>query len=113
MTYRISLPEGNIGMGEVVNLPDGWTPLNAIRQGETAVILCTEQIGAPPASDVPVISSLNPNTLSTGGEPSTVDVLGSEFDTSCQINADGVPRATFFIDAGHLEYTARPDISNT
>ena len=110
MTYRIAIPEGNIGMGEIVALPDGWTPLAALRQGETALVFCSQQVGAPPASDTPVLSSLNPNTLSTGGEPASVDVLGSGFDTSCAVNADDVPRATFFIDAGHLQYTARPDL---
>jgi hypothetical protein len=55
------------------------------------------------------LTSLTPNSLPAGSTPATVDVYGTGFDSTCTVYADGVTRATFFIDIGHLEYTARPD----
>ena len=113
MTYRIALPEGDLGVGEVVPLPDGWMPLTAVRQGEVAVVLCYQPLDDTPPSggDAPVLGSLNPDSLPAGSVPATIDVLGTGFDKSCVIQADGDPRATFYISAVHLEYTSRPDLA--
>jgi hypothetical protein len=113
MTFRIDLPEGSTGMGEVVTLPNMWEPISALRLGETVLVLCRQQTGAPPPSggSAPVLTSLSPNTLPAGSDPATVDVYGSNFDSSCQIESNGTARATFYFDSGHLEYTARPDLA--
>jgi hypothetical protein len=108
MTYRIKIPQGDLGVGDIVPMPEGWIPLAAMRQGETAVVLCYQEAVAPGGPDI-VLTSLTPNTLAAGSTPATVDVLGSGFDTGCSVYADEVVRPTFYIDDTHLEYTARPD----
>ena len=100
-------------MGPVYDLPDGWTPLSAVRQGEQILVLCYQQVGGPAGGAAPVLASITPNTLPAGDPPTTIDLHGSGFDTSCTIYADASPRATFFIDATHLQYTARPDLETT
>jgi IPT/TIG domain-containing protein len=114
MTYRIAIPEGDMGVGTIVSLPQDWVPLAAVRQGETALVLCSKQLaGPPPVGNPPVLNSLTPDTLAAGTTPATIDVLGSGFDASSTIYADSDARATFFIDNTHLEYTARPDLATS
>jgi hypothetical protein len=60
-----------------------------------------------------VLTSLTPNTFAAGSTPATVDVYGSGFSSSCEILSDGTARATFFIDIGHLQFTARPDLATS
>lgn len=60
-----------------------------------------------------VLTSLSPNSLAAGSTPATIDVLGTGFDQSCTIYSDGTARATFFIDIGHLQFTARPDLATS
>lgn len=108
MTHRIQFPQGGLGDSPVVTLPDGWVPLGAIRQGETVLVLVYQPVGG---LAVPVLAALDPDSLPAGGTPATVDVTGTGFDNSCIIYADGQPRATFFIDATHLQYTARADLA--
>lgn len=59
------------------------------------------------------LTSLAPASLPAGSPPSTVDVYGTGFDNTCDVYSDGVARTTFFIDIGHLQYTARPDQANS
>jgi hypothetical protein len=95
---------------QAVPIPSGWEPIGiAARQANQATVLCRRAADVAPPSGAPVLSSLTPNSLAAGGTPATVDVLGTGFDTASVIQADGVPRVTFFIDATHLQYTARPD----
>ena len=111
MSYRVKIPEGGLGTGEIVTMPDMWEPISAVRIGETVVVLCRQAITSPPpGGNAPVLTSLSPNTLVAGSTPATIDVYGSNFDASCVIQGNGTPRSTFMIDAGHLEYTARPDL---
>jgi IPT/TIG domain-containing protein len=110
MGHDIELP---IAYDSPVTIPSGWEPLSALpRQGNKAVILCRRLAAAPP-SGAPVLTSITPTTLPAGSTPATIDVIGSGFDASCTINADGVPRATFFLDSTHLQYTARPDLATS
>lgn len=113
MAYNVALPQRTrLGIGLVVALPDGWTPLTAVGQGGTALILCSQLVGAPPAGSAPQLASIAPNTLPAGSSPATVDVNGSNFDASCLAYADGqVREPTFFIGPTHLQYTARPDLA--
>jgi hypothetical protein len=115
MTYRIAMPESTtLGVGTVVSLPEDWQPLAALRQGETAVVLCCKLLpAAPPQGAAPVLDSLDPNTAQAGQPPITIDVYGSGFDASCTVYADTNARATFFIDATHLQYTARSDLATS
>jgi IPT/TIG domain-containing protein len=62
---------------------------------------------APP----PTLTSLTPNSLPAGSAPATVDVAGTNYDPTCVILANGATRDTFYIDATHLQYTARPDLA--
>jgi hypothetical protein len=55
------------------------------------------------------LTSLAPDSLAVGGPPATVDVYGAGFDASCTAEADTIARTTFFLDAGHVQFTARPD----
>ena len=55
----------------------------------------------------------HPEQPAAGDPPTTIDLAGSGFDTTCTIYADASPRATFFLDATHLQYTARPDLETT
>ena len=114
MAYHVALPpRTSLGMGLVVVLPDGWTPLSAIGQGATAIVLCSRPVGTPPGGTAPALSSVVPNTLPARSAPGTVDVYGSGSDSSCVAYADGeVREPTFLIDATHLQYTARPDLAN-
>jgi hypothetical protein len=109
MAHMVELP---ITAEAPIVLPAGWEPIGALaRQANQAVVFCRRQAADPglPAG-APVIDSLVPASLASGGTPATVDVFGANFDATSTVNADGVARATFFIDAGHLEYTARPDL---
>lgn len=112
MAHMVTLP---IEAEQPLALPAGWEPIGTLaRQANQAVVFCRRPADDPenPPSNAPVIDSLNPASLASGGTPATVDVLGSNFDTSSVVKADGVPRATFYLDAGHLEYTARPDLES-
>jgi IPT/TIG domain-containing protein len=110
MAHDIVLP---IFYDAPVAVPPGWEPISALaRQGNNAVLLCRRVIAAP-GGPAPVLTSITPNTLLAGSTPATIDVFGSGFDTSCIIYADASPRATFFIDATHLQYTARPDLETS
>jgi hypothetical protein len=110
MAHQVTLP---IAPDDPVVIPAGWEPIGTLlRQGNNAVVLC-RRIAAPPAGAAPVLTSLTPNTLPVGGTPATVDVHGTGFDTSSTVYADASPRATFFIDATHLQYTARPDLQTS
>lgn len=64
----------------------------------------------PPALPPPALTSLSPSSLAAGSPPATVDVYGSGFESDSVVEGDGAPRVTFYIDGGHLEFTARPDI---
>jgi hypothetical protein len=55
------------------------------------------------------LTALSPDHLEAGGPPATIDVTGTGFDASCTVQADTIPRGTFFLDGTHLQYTARPD----
>lgn len=59
------------------------------------------------------LTSISPNSLPAGSAPTTVDLYGAGFDSTCTINVEGSSRATFFIDTTHLQYTARPDLQTT
>lgn len=59
------------------------------------------------------LTSIAPNTLPAGSPPTTVDLYGTGFDNTCNINVNGSSRASFFIDDTHLQYTARPDLQTT
>lgn len=108
MAHQVVLP---IASDAPVSLPTGWEPFSAgVRQGNNAVVLCKRLAVAPPAA-APVLTSITPNALAAGGVPATIDVAGSGFDANSTVNADGVPRATFYLDATHLQYTARPDLA--
>jgi hypothetical protein len=109
MAHQIVLP---VSAEAPIALPAGWEPIGTLaRQGNNAVVLCRRQADDPtPPSGAPVLDSITPSSLASGGTPATVDAVGSGFDTSSVIQADGVPRATFYIDATHLQYTARPDL---
>jgi hypothetical protein len=73
---------------------------------------CAEwQAGGSGGTTTPTLTSLTPNTLPSGSTPATVDVVGTNFDSSCVVLADGQSRATFYVTATHLQYTARPDLS--
>lgn len=110
MAHEIELP---VPTEKPITLPAGWEPLGALpRQGSTAVILC-RRVAAAPTGGVPVLTSITPTALAAGGAPATVDVAGSGFDANCTVNADGLPRATFYLDATHLQYTARPDLATS
>src|SRR5215471_11224944 len=111
MAFPVQLP---VAWNEPLMLPSGWEPfsLGLARQGEVTPLLCRRQAddGTLPPSDKPVLDSLTPNSMASGGTPATVDVRGSGFDASSVIHADGGPRATFYLSATQLEYTARPDL---
>jgi hypothetical protein len=109
MGHPIELP---IPYDSPVTIPIGWEPVSALpRQGNKAVILCRRLASAPPVGGAPVLVSITPNTLAAGTTPATIDVIGSGFDATCSVYADDAPRSTFFLDATHLQYTARPDLS--
>jgi hypothetical protein len=109
MAHEIQLP---VQAEQAVTVPGGWEPISTLsRQGNKAVVLLRRQAQYTPPSAVSVLSSLTPNTLASGGVPATIDVYGTGFDASTTIDADGQPRATFYLDATHLEYTARPDLA--
>jgi hypothetical protein len=111
MGHPIELP---IPYDSPVTIPSGWEPISALpRQGNKAVILCRRLAGTPPVGGPPVLESITPNTLPAGSTPATIDVIGSGFDSSCSVNADGTPRSTFFLDSTHLQYTARPDLATS
>jgi hypothetical protein len=113
-TVRIAVPPPDLGEGPAVVLPEGWEPLAAMRQGETVIVLCRQPVAStPPGGNAPVLDSLTPNSLPTGSSPATVTVNGSNFDNTCEVCADGQPRATFYIDPHTLEYTARPDLASS
>lgn len=59
------------------------------------------------------LTSLTPNTLAAGTTPATIDVIGVGFDNTCSVYLNGSPRATFYIDTTHLQYTARPDLATS
>lgn len=110
MAHQVVLP---IAADTPVSMPTGWEPFGVgERQGANAVVLCKRLAVAPPG-DGPVLDSITPNALAAGGPPETVEVLGSGFDAGCSVYADDTPRATFFLDATHLEYTARPDLATS
>jgi hypothetical protein len=110
MAHEVELP---IAAEDPIVLPAGWEPIGTLlRQGNTAIILCRRVVAAPSGA-APVLSSISPNTLAAGDPPTTIDVTGSNFDTSCTVYADATPRATFFLNANHLQYTARPDLETT
>jgi hypothetical protein len=110
MAHQVVLP---IAPDDPVVIPAGWEPIGTLlRQGNNAVVLC-RRVATAPAGASPVLDSITPNTLAAGSTPATIDVLGSGFDTSCTVYADASPRATFFLDATHLQYTARPDLETT
>ncbi len=110
MAHEVTLP---IQAENPISLPAGWEPIGTLaRQGNNAYVFCrrpADDTGGPP-SGAPVISSLTPNTLASGGTPATIDVAGSNFDASSVIHADGAARATFYLGPTQLEYTARPDL---
>jgi hypothetical protein len=111
MVYAVDLT--TLSMNEAVAVPPGWEPIGlAARQGNQATVLCRRSADVAPPSGAPVLTSLTPNTLAAGGTPATIDVVGSGFDSSSTIMADGTARATFFLDGGHLQYTARPDLAS-
>jgi hypothetical protein len=113
MAHVVALP---ISPDDPVFLPPGWEPIAALaRQGPNAVVMCRRQSDVPilPPSGPPVLDSLNPDTLAAGGTPATIDVLGSNFESTCEINVDGQPRGTFFLGDTHLQYTARPDLATS
>jgi hypothetical protein len=111
MAHLVALP---IAGDQVINLPPGWEPIGTLlRQGNDAVLLLRRAADVAPPSGAPVLTSLTPNSLASGGTPATIDVLGSGFDSSSTIMADGTARATFFLDATHLQYTARPDLATS
>ena len=107
MVYEVVLPVG----GQTVAVPSGWEPfLLAERQGNKAQVVCRRVVagtGAPL-----VIDSLNPASLPGGTVALTVEVLGSGFDPSCTVTVDDLAVTTFYVDAGHLEYTARADLAS-
>jgi len=95
MGHQVTLPAP---FDAPIPIPAGWEPIGTLaRQANTAVVLCRRQAAGPaPPSDPPVISSLDPNTLASGGTPATIEVYGSNFDAQSVINVDGAPRATFY-----------------
>jgi hypothetical protein len=110
MAHAIELP---IYAEDPMALPVGWEPISTLsRQGNKAIILC-RRLAQAPSGGAPVLTSLTPNTLAAGTTPATVDVAGSGFDANTTVNADGVPRSTFYLDATHLQYTARPDLATS
>jgi hypothetical protein len=109
MVHQVDLGAG-LTSDQAVPIPSGWEPIGlAARQGNKASILCRRAADVVPPAGAPVLTSLTPNSLPAGSTPVTVDVAGTGFDSSSTIQADGVPRVTFFLDATHLQYTARPD----
>lgn len=111
MTYRVAIPETPLGQGVSVPIPLGWEPLSAMRQGETALILCRQETSVPSSGDAPTITTLNPNSLPAGSAPATVAVDGTNFDQTCSIYVDNQAQATFYISDTQLEYTARADLA--
>jgi hypothetical protein len=109
-TMRVDIPPPDLGVGPVVAVPDGWEPLTAVRQGETVILLMRQPVGG---LAVPVLDALTPNSLPAGSTPATIDVTGTGFDNTSTVQADGQARATFYIDTGHLQYTARPDLASS
>lgn len=110
MAHVVRLP---IAADDPIALPAGWEPIaTLLRQGNNAIVLCRRTATAP-AGAAPVITSITPNSLAAGAIPTTIDVVGSGFDTSSTIYADASPRATFFLTATHLQYTARPDLETS
>jgi hypothetical protein len=67
-------------------------------------------VTGPPAVDGPALAQLAPDTLAAGSPAASVDVYGTGFDNTCKVQSDTVIRDTFFIDDGHLQFTARPDV---
>jgi hypothetical protein len=74
---------------------------------------CGEFVAAGSGGPGLTLTSLTPDTLAAGGTPATVDVVGTGFDSSCTVEADGAARVTFYIDNAHLQYTARPDLATS
>jgi hypothetical protein len=110
MAHQVLLP---ILPDDPVIIPAGWEPISTLaRQGNNAVVMC-RRVVTPPAGSAPVLASITPNSLAAGSTPTTIDVAGSGFDTSCTIYADATPRATFYLDATHLQYTSRPDLETS
>ena len=113
MAHEVELP---ISPDQPIFLPAGWEPIGTLaRQANTAVVFCRRQSDLPtlPPSGPPVLDSLTQNTLPAGGTPATIDVAGSNFESTCEINVDGSPRGTFFLSDTHLQYTARPDLATS
>jgi hypothetical protein len=48
MTFLFPAPEPKPGQSDAVKLPDGWTPLSAVRQGETVLVLCSQPVAELP-----------------------------------------------------------------
>ena len=74
---------------------------------------CGEWASSSSSPTTPTLTSLSPNTLVHGTTPTTVDLYGTNFDSSCVVLADGQARATFYIDNAHLQATARPDLQTS
>jgi hypothetical protein len=55
------------------------------------------------------LTQVVPDSLAAGSPPTSVDVYGSGFTATCKVQSDTVIRDTFYLDAGHLQFTARPD----
>jgi hypothetical protein len=109
MAHQVDLP---VAAEQPIGMPAGWEPIGTLsRQGNKAVLLVRRQAQYTPPAGTPVLTSLTPSSLPAGSTPATVDVIGTGFDASSTIDADGQPRATFYLDATHLEYTARPDLT--
>lgn len=73
---------------------------------------CNEFVAVTTPTTI-TLTSLNPNTAPAGSTPATVDVIGTGFDSTCTIYVGEETRATFYISATDLQYTARPDLATS
>ncbi|HKC89651.1 MAG TPA: PPC domain-containing protein, partial [Blastocatellia bacterium] len=62
-----------------------------------------------PPNPLPVVTSINPSTVSAGGAAFTLTVNGSGFVSSSVVQLNGVNRPTTFVDAGKLTAQIPPE----
>jgi hypothetical protein len=109
MAHHIRIPD--YGPEAAIDLPVGWQAVaTVVRQGEDVVLLLTREKPTLDLPNAPVLTSLTPGSAPVGSSPVTVDVAGSNFDSTCVVEVDGGPRDTFLLSNTHLQYTARPDL---